>query len=122
LGLDVDKKVIDCITNLGIQQLETLSNDLEAFAKHGKRTIVNTDDVKLLARRNPKLTTHLTSIEQTIPKPKLNAIKQQSSLRDFAENSLRKRKSTSISPNASENPNSYEVNLVKKLKHTTTKK
>ena len=33
LGLDVDKKVIDWITNLGIQQLETLSNDLEAFAK-----------------------------------------------------------------------------------------
>ena len=33
LGLGVDKKVIDCIANLGIQQLETLSCDLEAFAK-----------------------------------------------------------------------------------------
>ena len=33
LQLDIDKKVIACIAKLGLQQLETYSGDLEAFAK-----------------------------------------------------------------------------------------
>ena len=33
--------------------MELFAQDLEAFSKHGKRTIINVDDVKLLCRRNP---------------------------------------------------------------------
>ena len=33
LQLEVDKTVIACVAKLGLQQLETFSNDLEAFAK-----------------------------------------------------------------------------------------
>lgn len=35
--------------------IETYSNDLEAFAHHGKRTKINVDDVLLCARKDPEL-------------------------------------------------------------------
>ncbi|KAI8924570.1 hypothetical protein BC831DRAFT_464982 [Entophlyctis helioformis] len=34
---------------------ELMGSDLEAFARHGKRSGISVDDVKLYARRNPKL-------------------------------------------------------------------
>ncbi|XP_078413918.1 centromere protein S isoform X2 [Cetorhinus maximus] len=39
---------------------ENFATDLELFAKHGKRTTVNTDDVKLLARRSKALLNFIT--------------------------------------------------------------
>ena len=33
LHLEVDKKVIACISNLGLQQLKVFSSDLESFAR-----------------------------------------------------------------------------------------
>ncbi|XP_048471157.1 centromere protein S [Rhincodon typus] len=39
---------------------ENFAADLELFAKHGKRTTVNTDDVKLLARRSKALLNFIT--------------------------------------------------------------
>ena len=33
LHLEVDKKVIACISNLGLQQLKIFSSDLESFAR-----------------------------------------------------------------------------------------
>ena len=33
LNLEVDKKVIACISNLGLQQLKIFSSDLESFAR-----------------------------------------------------------------------------------------
>ena len=37
------------------ETLELFTRDVEVFARHGKRSTVNTDDVKLLCRRNPGL-------------------------------------------------------------------
>lgn len=34
---------------------EALALDLRMFAKHGKRAVVGVDDVKLLARKDPKM-------------------------------------------------------------------
>ncbi|KAK5112098.1 hypothetical protein LTR62_004440 [Meristemomyces frigidus] len=36
-------------------QIETIAQDLEAFAKHAGRTTINVDDVVLLGRRNEGL-------------------------------------------------------------------
>lgn len=39
--------------------LESLANDLEAFAAHGKRTTVNPSDVRLVARKQPYIQSKL---------------------------------------------------------------
>ena len=39
---------------------ELFAADLESFAKHARRTVVSTDDVKLCIRRNPTLVMWLT--------------------------------------------------------------
>lgn len=43
-----------------IIHLEITSADLESFAKHGRRSTVTPDDVKLLARRNESLEKNIT--------------------------------------------------------------
>lgn len=119
LQLEVDKKVISCLAKLGLQQLETFSGDLEAFAKHAKRSTVNADDVKLLARRNPKLLAHLSTLENKGAKSnKIEPTKRQSSLIDFTENiAKRPRPSISTSNKSSENGNTAKIDSGK----TTTK-
>ena len=47
-----DKGVIAALGSIAFQHLQQAGSDLEAFAKHGKRTTVQTEDVKLLVRRN----------------------------------------------------------------------
>ncbi|CAF4328190.1 unnamed protein product, partial [Adineta steineri] len=52
-NVTVDKQVVAAIGDITFQQIGTFCQDLDAFAKHGKRTTINTDDVRLLCRRNP---------------------------------------------------------------------
>ena len=40
---------------LSLRSAETVSHDLESFAKHAGRSTINTSDVLLLARRNEGL-------------------------------------------------------------------
>lgn len=70
-NVSIDKKVVAAIGDLTFQQIGTFCQDLDAFAKyesiwrffvvtirsfrHGKRTTINSDDVRLLCRRNPGL-------------------------------------------------------------------
>jgi centromere protein S len=37
------------------EQLKCAAKDVEAFCKHARRSTINADDVRLLARRNPSL-------------------------------------------------------------------
>ncbi|KZS14095.1 centromere protein S isoform X1 [Daphnia magna] len=53
--ISFDKNVIATITEILWQKIKLIAEDLEAFAKHGKRTTINLDDVKLLVRRNEDL-------------------------------------------------------------------
>ncbi|KAJ2948943.1 hypothetical protein O0L34_g5881 [Tuta absoluta] len=62
LGLEVTKPAMEVIAELVYKKLLVYGTDLEAFAKHAKRSTINSEDVKLLARRNPSLVTHLNSI------------------------------------------------------------
>ncbi|XP_061424090.1 centromere protein S isoform X1 [Lethenteron reissneri] len=54
-GLSFNRQVVAAIAETTFHQCSLFALDLEAFAKHGKRTTVNCDDVKLLARRSKPL-------------------------------------------------------------------
>lgn len=61
-------------------QIETIAQDLEAFAKHAGRTTINAKDVVLLARRNEGL----ASILQAEAK----AVKEKEARREFGMRGL----------------------------------
>ncbi|RXG51599.1 Centromere protein S [Armadillidium vulgare] len=54
-GLTFSKPAVATLAELINRQIEVYAIDLEAFAKHARRTLIGMDDVKLLARRNRSL-------------------------------------------------------------------
>ncbi|TQN75350.1 Centromere protein S [Colletotrichum shisoi] len=46
---------IGALTEMVWAQIESVAGDLESFSRHARRTTVTTDDVVLLARKNPDL-------------------------------------------------------------------
>ncbi|XP_059808247.1 centromere protein S [Hypanus sabinus] len=58
--VEFSKQTIAAISETTFRQCENFAKDLERFAKHGKRTTINTDDVKLLARRSKALENFIT--------------------------------------------------------------
>ncbi|XP_051895255.1 centromere protein S [Pristis pectinata] len=58
--IEFNKQTIAAISETTFRQCENFAKDLERFAKHGKRTTINTDDVKLLARRSKALQNFIT--------------------------------------------------------------
>ncbi|KAJ1979440.1 hypothetical protein H4R35_001515 [Dimargaris xerosporica] len=52
-----------------------VAEDLAMFSKHGKRVQINTDDVKLLARKNPDLHSHLAAMATQLTKTDPSAAK-----------------------------------------------
>ncbi|XP_046678820.1 centromere protein S-like isoform X1 [Homalodisca vitripennis] len=53
--LQIDKQAKQLIAELIWKKLKIYAEDLEAFAKHAKRSTINAEDVKLLVRRNPSM-------------------------------------------------------------------
>ncbi|KFO31585.1 Centromere protein S [Fukomys damarensis] len=49
------KQTIAAISEMTFRQCENFARDLEMFARHAKRSTINTEDVKLLARRSNSL-------------------------------------------------------------------
>lgn len=45
---------------------ERMAIDLEAFAKHGKRTTINSDDVLLLARKTKNLASYMRDLKDSL--------------------------------------------------------
>ncbi|KAJ3353762.1 Centromere protein S [Allomyces javanicus] len=60
LDVRVPPAAMAAIAQVVHAQLELWGRDLEAFVKHRNKVTVSADDVKLLARRNPALLTHLS--------------------------------------------------------------
>ncbi|OKL58453.1 hypothetical protein UA08_06153 [Talaromyces atroroseus] len=55
LDVNATPQFIGALTEMVWAQIETASQDLEAFAKHAGRSTINVNDVMLLARRNEGL-------------------------------------------------------------------
>ncbi|KAL2935607.1 Protein MHF1-like protein [Bienertia sinuspersici] len=59
IGMQVSEPIVACISNLAFNYAEHLAKDLELFAHHAGRKLVNTEDVKLAAHRNENLSLSL---------------------------------------------------------------
>ncbi|KAJ9272870.1 hypothetical protein DTO212C5_1131 [Paecilomyces variotii] len=55
LGVNATPQFIGALTEMVWAQIETVSQDLESFAKHAGRSTINVADVMLLTRRNEGL-------------------------------------------------------------------
>ncbi|XP_073459577.1 centromere protein S [Aquarana catesbeiana] len=60
------KQAIAAISEITFRQCETFAKDLEMFARHGKRSTINVDDVKLLSRRSRSLHAHISAYGEEI--------------------------------------------------------
>ncbi|MGH0121714.1 UNVERIFIED_CONTAM: hypothetical protein FKN15_000186 [Acipenser sinensis] len=58
--VEFSKQTIAAIAETTFRQCEIFARDLEAFARHAKRTTVNGEDVKLTARRSNALFSFIT--------------------------------------------------------------
>ncbi|XP_028302804.1 centromere protein S [Gouania willdenowi] len=56
---EFNRQLVAAITETAYRQCDIFAKDLEAFARHGKRSTVSTEDVKLLARRSTALFVHI---------------------------------------------------------------
>ncbi|XP_035413364.1 centromere protein S isoform X2 [Cygnus atratus] len=54
-GVQFSKQAVAAIAEITFRQCENFARDLEMFARHAKRSTVNSEDVKLLARRSNSL-------------------------------------------------------------------
>ncbi|XP_053136741.1 centromere protein S [Hemicordylus capensis] len=54
------KQAIAAISEITFRQCELFAKDLEMFARHAKRSTINLEDVKLLARRSKSLLRYIT--------------------------------------------------------------
>ncbi|XP_042335356.1 centromere protein S isoform X2 [Sceloporus undulatus] len=59
-GIQFSKQAVAAITEITFKQCGSFAKDLEMFAKHAKRTTINMEDVKLLARRSNSLLRYIT--------------------------------------------------------------
>ncbi|XP_067362216.1 centromere protein S isoform X1 [Channa argus] len=56
---EFSRQVIAAIAETTFRQCDIFAKDLEAFARHAKRSTVSTEDVKLLARRSTALSIYM---------------------------------------------------------------
>ncbi|XP_069097299.1 centromere protein S-like isoform X1 [Pleurodeles waltl] len=60
------KQTIAALSEVTFRQCETFARDLEMFARHAKRSTINAEDVKLLARRSTALFVFITQKSEAL--------------------------------------------------------
>ncbi|KAM4871983.1 centromere protein S isoform 1-T2 [Thomomys bottae] len=86
--MQFSKQTIAAISELTFRQCENFAKDLEMFARHAKRSTINTDDVKLLARRSNSLLKFITEKNEEITQFNLERkTKKKKKLEDGNKNS-----------------------------------
>lgn len=68
LNVGASPSFVASLVELVYNQLVEMGEDLELFADHAGRTVVNSSDVYMLARRNDALTAALKEYEKTLPR------------------------------------------------------
>ncbi|CAA7052743.1 unnamed protein product [Microthlaspi erraticum] len=58
-GMEIAGSVVSCLADLAFKYAENVAKDLELFAHHAGRKVVNMDDVVLTAHRNDNLAASL---------------------------------------------------------------
>ncbi|KAK7915985.1 hypothetical protein WMY93_011746 [Mugilogobius chulae] len=66
------RQTIAAVAETTYSQCEIFARDLEAFARHAKRTTVSADDVKLVARRSTALSTYIQNKSEELNQEKKN--------------------------------------------------
>ncbi|XP_075967249.1 centromere protein S [Anarhichas minor] len=56
---DFSRQVVAAIAETTFRQCDIFAKDLEAFARHAKRSTVSSEDVKLVARRSTALSIYI---------------------------------------------------------------
>ncbi|KAB1269252.1 Centromere protein S [Camelus dromedarius] len=83
------KQTIAAISEVTFRQCENFARDLEMFARHAKRSTINTEDVKLLARRSNSLLKYITERNEDIAQFNLERkAKKKKKLEDENKNSV----------------------------------
>ncbi|CDH60416.1 predicted protein [Lichtheimia corymbifera JMRC:FSU:9682] len=70
MGKTVSQGFVSSLADIVYAQAVTMATDLEMFAKHGRRSTISMDDVKLCARRNDSLHELITEAAQKISRKK----------------------------------------------------
>ncbi|KAK4488925.1 hypothetical protein RD792_004715 [Penstemon davidsonii] len=65
-GMEVSQPIMACISDLAFKYTQQLAKDLELFAQHGGRKVVNMEDVILAAHRNDHLAGSLRSFRNDL--------------------------------------------------------
>ncbi|XP_068098477.1 centromere protein S [Hyperolius riggenbachi] len=60
------KQAIAAVSEITFRQCETFTKDLELFARHGKRSTINVEDVKLASRRSRSLHAHISAYSEEV--------------------------------------------------------
>lgn len=64
--ISISKKFIAILAETTYKHSANIAQDVEAFAKHAKRSTIQTDDVKLYVRKVKPLYNHLEQMEQSL--------------------------------------------------------
>ena len=106
-SINYSKAFIAALTETVYMQTESFARDLESFSRHAKRSVINNEDVKLLARRNPSLHEKLTVMSDELNEKAISRRKSKKPKLDLADN-----EQTNNAPNK-ENVklNSIDVNM-----------
>lgn len=80
---ELSRQVIAAIAETTFRQCDIFAKDLEAFARHAKRSTVSSDDVKLIARRSTALSIYIQNKSEELNQEQ----------RDLKKKSTGKRKS-----------------------------